>query len=150
QQDALLLLLQAVAQRRFELLADDETEPILGRAIVGELELRFAAIDDLDARQPSLADALGQREERVLAARRIDPTLQTRRRAAEHPDRAPGAAETLRGLARMSARPPALFICRFVLLVEEVPAEIGGGGEDRGARAAGVAFSPLARREPLV
>ena len=116
---------------RSQSAASREPKPVATRAACP-----CAPIDDVDLRQPRLADALGQRQQRVLPARRIHPALETRRRASEHDDRALVARAHDRHLARVIARRFALLVARLVLFVDDDRAEVA-----RAARR-----SPSARR----
>ena len=154
QENALLALRQAVGQRVLELLADHEAQPVrrVARAQSGRDARRvsFPAIDDVDLGQPRLAHALGQRQQRVLPARRIDPALETRRRASEHDDRALVSRSHDRDLSRVIARRLTLLVARLVLLVHDDRAEVLERREDRRARANGDPLATLLEREPFV
>ena len=133
QQDALLPLREAIGERRLELVADDEPQPV-GRVALGGRVARFArgsrrSTTSTD-RQPRLADALGQREQRVLArSSRVHPALEARRRAAEDDDRALVARAHDRHFARVVARRLALLVARLVLLVDDDGAEVASGAK---------------------
>jgi hypothetical protein len=80
QQDALIATRQALAQFALELVAHDQREWIRRRLRI--TRGRSPHVDDLDLRETSAADTIGQREAPVLPRLGVRPALETRRRAA--------------------------------------------------------------------
>src|SRR5215211_737540 len=168
QQNTLLALLETIAERRLELIAHDEAQPVARVTIGGpgwrevgsqqrrpnrnarRRRLRQPAIDHLHLRQLRLPDTVGQREQRVFAALRVDPTFQTRRRTPEYDDGSFRARTNDRHLARVVARRLTLLVARLVFLIDDDGAEVGERSEDRGARANRDPFAALLEREPFV
>ncbi len=145
---------EPLRQGVFEVFAQHETQPI-GRVPFGGgshrgRTRRLAAIDDANVGQPPAADALGQRDQRVRAARRVRPALEARSRAPEHHHRALATSAHDRDLAGVVTRRLALLVARLVLLVDDDRAEVGERREDRRARANGDSLASLAQREPFV
>ena len=111
---------------------------------------RGADVDDLDRREAPTADALGKRQQMVLAALRVHPALEARRGAAKDDDRALGAGADDRDLACVIAWCFALLVARLVLLVDDDRAEIRERREDRRARADGDALLAASQCQPGV
>ena len=134
-----------------ELLADHETQPVrrVARTEAGRDARRVLAsraIDDVDLRQPRLADALGQREQRVLRRSRAFTQLSRLGVALPRTTTAPSfRARTIGDFARVIARRLALLVARLVLLVDDDGAEVVERREDRRARADGDPLAPFAR-----
>ena len=96
-------------------------------------------------------DALGQREQRVLAARRALVRDDVRRRAAEHHDGALQPRQLDRGVARVVARLRVLLLVRpLVLFVDDDQAEVRLRREDGRARADDDVVAPVGDAVPLV
>ena len=149
QQDALLAFGHAFLERALERFADHRAHGAFRRREL-RISCRRAEVNDLDLRQRAAADAIGQRQQRVLAVLRVLPRLQTRRRAAEDADGTGLARAHDRNFARVIARRLSLFVRRLMLFIDDDRAEIIERGEHRRPRADGDALRPIAQREPGV
>jgi hypothetical protein len=105
--DALLAVREGLAKRGFERCADHRRELISGHRRRERRRGRSAAppqIDDFHRGQPAASDAIGERQQAVLARCGIGPRLQTRRRTPEDRERAGVPRPYDRDYARMVSR----------------------------------------------
>src|SRR6185436_12977053 len=150
----LLALCQSIGKRLLELLADHETQPVCGvaRAQSGRHARRvpLPPIDDVDLWKTRFSHTLGERQQRVLPARRIHPALEARRRASEDDYRALVSRAYDRDLSRVIARCLTLLVARLVLLVHDDRTEVLERRKDRRTRSDGDSLPPLLERAPFV
>ena len=152
QEDTLLAPGEPVAQRHIEWLADGHRERGIGVGRVRGLRLRLvsAQIHHVHVWQPRTAGAIGQREQLVLARRRIAPALQAGRGTAQHHDGALRARAHDGDFARVIAWCLALLVAALVLLVHDDGAQVAERCEDGRSRTHRDALFTATQREPCV
>src|SRR5690606_6261419 len=144
EQDRLLATLEPLADRGDEGRREDAVDGrmalragVRGRAGAWRAGVGpgSSQVHDAHGLERPLFAAHGELEEPVLAAHRVAPALERRRRAAEHAD-GPGESGAHDGdLPGVVAGRVGLLVRRLVLLVDDDGTEVGDGGEDRRAGA---------------
>ena len=150
QEDALLAGREALGERALEWRTDDRLKVARTDRGARGVAAQRAQVHDLHLRQLRASHTLGEREQPILARRRVDPAFEARRGAAQHRHRAFLVRPHDGDLAGVVPRRLALLVAGFVLLVDDDRAEVRERREDRRPRANGDLLLPPLEREPRV